>query len=483
MHMLKQNLTFKLTQKLSPQQIKLMKLIQLPTLDFEQRIKNEIEENPALETGTEEKATDIERLEDANFSENNFDNQEIDIESYIGDDETPSYKLNAFNYNSEVEEKSAPISSHTSLHENLKNQTNVLILTEKEKIISDFIIGSIDESGYLSRSIDELIDDIAFTQNQIVSSKELKNVLGMIQNLEPPGIASRNLQECLSLQLKRKFKTNEILIATKIIDEGFDLFSKKHFEKMQEKFDIDQHLLKKGLSEIEKLNPKPGGSISSFSENNHIVPDFILSVNENFINVNLNRRNAPDLHISKNYKEMLKGYQDTKMKSKAQKETVQFIKQKLDAAKWFIEAITQRYQTLTLTIDAIVKFQTEYFLTGDEKKLKPMILKDIAEKTNMDISTVSRVANSKYIETPYGTFLLKKFFSESLKNLEGEDVSSFEIKNILQSLIESENKKNPFSDMALSIELSKKGYSLARRTVAKYREQLNFPVARLRKEL
>ena len=481
--MLKQNLTFKLTQKLSPQQIKLMKLIQLPTLDFEQKIKNEIEENPALETGIEEKVSDFENSEDENFSDNNVDNQEIDIDSYLSDDDTPSYKLNSYNYNSEEEDKSMPISSHTSLHENLKNQTNVLILSKKEKIISDFIIGSIDESGYLSRSIDELIDDIAFTQNEIISSKEIKNVLSMIQNLEPPGIASRNLQECLSLQLKRKPKTNDTLIASKIIDEGFDLFSKKHFNKMQEKFNLNQNSLRKGLNEIEKLNPKPGGSISSFSENNHIVPDFILTVNENHISVNLNRRNAPELHISNNYKEMLKGYQGSKMKSKTQKETVQFIKQKLDAAKWFIEAITQRYQTLTLTIDAIVKFQTEYFLSGDEKKLRPMILKDIAKKTSMDISTVSRVANSKYIETPYGTFLLKKIFSESLKNLEGEEISSFEIKNILESLIESENKKNPFSDMALSIELSKKGYSLARRTVAKYREQLNFPVARLRKEL
>ncbi len=481
--MLKQNLTFKLNQKLSPQQIKLMKLIQLPTLDFEQRIKNEIEENPALDTGIEEKASDFESYEDDNFSDSNIEKSDIDIEAYINEDEIPSYKLNSYNYNSEEQEKSTPISSHTSLHENLKNQTNVLILTEKEKVISEFIIGSIDESGYLSRSIDELIDDIAFTQNEIISSKQIKKILNMIQNLEPPGIASRNLQECLSLQLKRKPQTNEISIASKIIDDGFDLFSKKHFKKMQEKFSIDQNLLKKGLNEIEKLNPKPGGSISSFSENNHIVPDFILTVNENHISVNLNRRNAPDLHISTNYKEMLKGYQSSRIKSRAQRETVQFIKQKLDAAKWFIEAINQRYQTLSLTIDAIVKFQTEYFLSGDEKKIKPMILKDIAEKINMDISTVSRVANSKYLETPYGTFLLKKFFSESLKNLEGEEVSSYEIKNILESLIESENKKNPFSDMALSIELSKKGYSLARRTVAKYREQLNFPVARLRKEL
>lgn len=481
--MLKQNLTFRLSQKLSPQQIKLMKLIQLPTLDFEQRIKNEIEENPALESGIEEKLSDFENQQDEDFSENYSENTDMDIEAYLSDDEIPSYKLNSFNYNSEEEEKNTPISSHTSLHENLKNQTNVLILSEKEKIISEFIIGSIDESGYLSRSIEELIDDIAFTQNEIISSKEIKNVLHMIQNLEPPGIAARNLQECLSIQLKRKPKSDDIFTASKIIDEGFNLFSKKHFKKMQEKFNIDQDLLKKGLNEIEKLNPKPGGSISSFSENNHIVPDFILNVNENHINVNLNRRNAPDLHISTNYKEMLKGYKSSKIKSNAQKETVQFIKQKLDAAKWFIEAITQRHQTLSLTINAIIKFQKEYFLSGDEKKLKPMILKDIAEKTNMDISTVSRVANSKYIETPYGTFLLKKFFSESLKNLEGEEVSSLEIKNILESIIESENKKNPFSDMDLSIELSKKGYSIARRTVAKYREKLNYPVARLRREL
>ena len=481
--MLKQNLTFKLSQKLSPQQIKLMKLIQLPTLDFEQRIKNEIEENPALESGVQEPTSDFDNQEELDFSENYSENSDLDLETYLSDDEIPSYKLNSYNYTSEEEEKNTPISSHTSLHENLKNQTNVLILTEKEKVISEFIIGSIDESGYLSRSVDELVDDIAFTQNEIISSKEIENVLTTIQNLEPPGIASRNLQECLSIQLKRKPKSDDVSIASKIIDEGFDLFSKKHFKKLQEKFNLDQDLLKKGLNEIEKLNPKPGGSISSFTENNHIVPDFILNVNENLISVNLNRRNAPDLHISENYKEMLKGYQSSKTKSKAQKDTVQFIKQKLDAAKWFIDAITQRHQTLSLTIDAIIKFQRDYFLSGDEKKLKPMILRDIAEKINMDISTISRVANSKYIETPYGTFLLKKFFSESLKNLEGDEVSSFEIKNILESLIEGENKNNPFSDMALSIELSKKGYSLARRTVAKYREQLNFPVARLRREL
>lgn len=481
--MLKQNLTFKLSQKLSPQQIKLMKLIQLPTLDFEQRIKNEIEENPALESGVQEQTSDFDNQEELDFSENYSENSDLDLETYLSDDEIPSYKLNSYNYTSEEEEKNTPISSHTSLHENLKNQTNVLILTEKEKVISEFIIGSIDESGYLSRSVDELVDDIAFTQNEIISPMEIENVLTIIQNLEPPGIASRNLQECLSIQLKRKPKSDDVFIASKIIDEGFDLFSKKHFKKLQEKFNLDQDLLKKGLNEIEKLNPKPGGSISSFTENNHIVPDFILNVNENLISVNLNRRNAPDLHISENYKEMLKGYQSSKTKSKAQKDTVQFIKQKLDAAKWFIDAITQRHQTLSLTIDAIIKFQRDYFLSGDEKKLKPMILRDIAEKINMDISTISRVANSKYIETPYGTFLLKKFFSESLKNLEGDEVSSFEIKNILKTLIEGENKNNPFSDMALSIELSKKGYSLARRTVAKYREQLNFPVARLRREL
>jgi len=284
--MLKQNLTFKLSQKLSPQQIKLMKLIQLSTLDFEQRIKNEIEENPALESGIEEKAFDFENQQDLEFPQNYSENNDMDIEAYLSNDETPSYKLNSFNYSSEEEEKSTPISSHTSLHENLKNQTTVLILTEKEKIISDFIIGSIDGSGYLSRSIDELVDDIAFTQNQIISSKEIQDVLNMIQNLEPPGIAARNLQECLSIQLKRKPKSDDIFIASKIIDKGFDLFSKKHFKKMQEKFNLSEALLKKGLKEIEKLNPKPGGSISSFSENNHIVPDFILNVSENHISVN-----------------------------------------------------------------------------------------------------------------------------------------------------------------------------------------------------
>ena len=365
--MLKQNLTFKLSQKLSPQQIKLMKLIQLPTLDFEQRIKNEIEENPALESGVQEPTSDFDNQEELDFSENYSENSDMDLETYLSDDEIPSYKLNSYNYTSEEEEKNTPISSHTSLHENLKNQTNVLILTEKEKVISEFIIGSIDESGYLSRSVDELVDDIAFTQNEIISSMEIENVLTIIQNLDPPGIASRNLQECLSIQLKRKPKSDDVSIASKIIDEGFDLFSKKHFKKMQEKFNLDQDLLKKGLNEIEKLNPKPGGSISSFTENNHIVPDFILNVNENLISVNLNRRNAPDLHISENYKEMLKGYQSSKTKSKAQKDTVQFIKQNLDAAKWFIDAITQRHQTLSLTIDAIIKFQRDYFLSGDEK--------------------------------------------------------------------------------------------------------------------
>ena len=480
--MFKQQLQLKLSQKLSPQQIQLMKLMQLSTLDFEQRLQYEIEQNPALEKGKEIKDQDDNTLNNE-FEEDFSDSEDVNIDNYLTDDEVPNYKLNSKNYTNEDDEKTIPISGEIGFHQLLKNQISSLILNKKETLIAEFIIGSIDDSGYIRRTKQDLVDDLAFTQNIFIEEKELSNVHKKVQSLDPPGIGSSSLKECLSIQLSRKPVSISQIMASKIINEGFDLFSKKHFKKMQEKFNLNENLLKKGLNEIEKLNPKPGGAISSFSENNHIVPDFILTVNENHISVNLNRRNAPDLHISNNYKEMLKGYQGSKMKSKAQKETVQFIKQKLDAAKWFIEAITQRYQTLTLTIDAIVKFQTEYFLSGDEKKLRPMILKDIAKKTGMDISTVSRVANSKYMETPYGTFLLKKFFSESLKNLDGEEVSSFEIKNILGSLIESENKKNPFSDMALSIELSKKGYSLARRTVAKYREQLNFPVARLRKEL
>ena len=480
--MLKQQLQLKLAQKLSPQQIQLMKLIQLPTLDFEQRLQNELEENPALESGKEE---NVEDTYDQEYEDNNdvIDTQDIDIDAYLSDDEIPSYRLNANNYSADDEEKSTPISGGVSFHETLQLQIGSLILTEEERTIAEFIVGSIDESGYLRRAIEDLIDDLAFTQGIMVETSTVEAVLKKVQSIDPAGVGARDLQECLALQLERKETSLGVIVAKKIIGEAFDLFSKKHFKKMQDKFDVDEDLLKEGLAEIEKLNPKPGGAMSGIFQNTHIVPDFILTIENGNIQVSINRRNAPELHVSSGYQDMLRGYKEASTKSKAQKEAVQFIKQKLDAAQWFIDAIQQRRQTLQLTIEAIVNHQYDYFLTGDERSLKPMILKDIADKINMDISTISRVANSKYIDTPYGTKLLKTFFSESLTNAEGEEVSTLEIKKILCTLIEEEDKKKPLADNALSKGLLEKGYKVARRTVAKYREQMNFPVARLRKEL
>jgi len=481
--MLKQQLQLKLSQKLSPQQIQLMKLIQLPTLDFEQKLQNELEENPALESGKEDSLQ--EENYDQEYDDNNdiIDTQDIDIDAYLSDDEIPSYRLNTNNYSADDEEKTTPLSGGVSFHETLQLQIGSLILAEEEKIIAEFIVGSIDESGYLRRSIEDIVDDLAFTQGIMVEKEKVETVLQKVQSIDPAGVGARNLQECLSLQLERKETSLAIIVAKKIIQEAFDLFSKKHFKKMLDKFDIDESLFKEGLLEIEKLNPKPGGAMSGIFQNTHIVPDFILTIEDGEVQVSINRRNAPELHVSSGYQEMLKGYKESSTKSKAQKEAVQFIKQKLDAAQWFIDAIQQRRQTLQLTIEAIVNHQYDYFLTGDERALKPMILKDIADKIKMDISTVSRVANSKYIDTPYGTKLLKTFFSESLTNAEGEEVSTLEIKKILRTLIEEEDKKKPLADNALSKGLLEKGYKVARRTVTKYREQMNFPVARLRKEL
>jgi len=481
--MLKQQFQLKLSQKLSPQQIQLMKMIQLTTLDFEQRLQNEIEENPALETGKEKDDDLLDDFQDDFEDYETIDTQEIDIDAYLSDDETPAYKLTANNFSSDDDEKTIPLTGGISFHQYLKGQIGSLILTPEEEQIAEFLIGSIDDSGYLRRSLQDVLDDLAFTQNIIVEEEQLELVLEKVQSLEPAGVGARTLQECLSLQLSRKQLSVPQIMATKIINEAFELFSKKHYVKLQEKFDVDQELLKQGLKEIERLNPKPGGALSGTFQNTHIVPDFILTVDNGILNVVLNRRNAPELHISSSYKEMMKGYQAAPGKNSAQKDAIQFIKQKLDAAQWFIDAVAQRNQTLYLTINAIVKHQEAYFLSGDELKLKPMILKDIAEIINMDISTVSRVANSKYIETPYGTKLLKSFFSESLTNEDGEEVSTLEIKKNLRTLIEQEDKKKPLADLALSEELLKGGYRVARRTVAKYREQMDFPVARLRKEL
>ena len=479
--MLKQNLKLKLSQKLSPQQIQLMKLIQLSTLDLEQKIQNEIGENPALEKGIENQNTDS--IDDLYENSEIKDSKEIEINEYLNNDETPLYKFNSNNYSTE-DEKSINIFGEISFHQNLLQQMGNLIFDEKETKISEFLIGSIDDSGYIRRTNEEIIDDLAFTQNLVVSDDELNKVLKLIQTLDPPGIGSRSLKESLIIQLKKKKNPkSETLLAKEILKKDFDLFSKKNFSKLQEKYKISQIELKNAIDVISKLNPKPGISSSSNLTANQIIPDFILTIEEGSIEVSLNNRNSPHLKISNSYKEMLEGYVNNKNKTKSDNDAILFIKQKLDSAQWFINAIEQRYQTLSLTINAIIDFQKEYFLTGDERKLKPMILKDIAEKINMDISTISRVANSKYIETPYGVKLLKTFFSEGFKNEDGENISSIEIKNILESLINKEDKSNPITDEEISKLLKEKGYIVARRTVAKYREQLEIPISRMRKEL
>jgi len=482
---LKQKLQLKLSQKLSPQQIQLMKLVQLSTLELEQKIQSEIGENPALETGKEieENNNELDEFSDRDQEDNEVSNEDFDIDPYLSDDETPNYKLENSSYGNLKNESGNPFSSQISFHEYLKNQLQNLILDENEKPVADFIIGSIDNSGYIRRSDDDIIDDLAFTQNIVIDKSEFKKVINKIQLLDPPGVAARNLKECLLLQLKRKRKNKYSTLAKNMIETSFDEFSRKHYKKLQDRFSIDENDLKLILNEISKLNPKPGGALSGSVQNTHIIPDFILKIEDGDLRVSLNKRNSPELRISNNYKEMLSGYMIDPNKTKPQKEAILFIKQKLDAAKWFIDAVEQRYQTLYLTINAIVEYQREYFLSGDEHKLKPMVLKDIAKKIKMDISTISRVANSKYMDTPYGVKLLKDFFSEGMKNIEGEDVSTIEIKKTLESIISNEDKSKPLTDKLLSDLLKEKGYNVARRTIAKYREQLGFPVARLRKKI
>ena len=483
--MLKQKLQLKLSQKLSPQQIQLMKLVQLSTLELEQKIQSEIGENPALETGKEieENNNELDEFSDRDQEDIEVSNEDFDIDPYLSDDETPNYKLENSSYGNLKNESGNPFSSQISFHEYLKNQLQNLILDENEKPVADFIIGSIDNSGYIRRSDDDIIDDLAFTQNIVIDKSEFKKVINKIQLLDPPGVAARNLKECLLLQLKRKKKNKYSTLAKNMIETSFDEFSRKHYKKLQDRFSIDENDLKLILNEISKLNPKPGGALSGSVQNTHIIPDFILKIEDGDLRVSLNKRNSPELRISNNYKEMLSGYMIDPNKTKPQKEAILFIKQKLDAAKWFIDAVEQRYQTLYLTINAIVEYQREYFLSGDEHKLKPMVLKDIAKKIKMDISTISRVANSKYMDTPYGVKLLKDFFSEGMKNIEGEDVSTIEIKKTLESIISNEDKSKPLTDKLLSDLLKEKGYNVARRTIAKYREQLGFPVARLRKKI
>ena len=475
---MKQFLKLKLSQKLSPQQIQLMKLIQLPTLDFEQKIQREIEENPALEQGQNSSDENNDEGQD-DYS----DSDDLNIDDYINYDDTPSYKLSSNNSGNQ-EDKNIPFASGISFTQHLLTQLKPISLSEKKMKIAEFLVGSIDESGYIRLDIEEIIDDLAFTQNLIVSNDELKEILKIVQEFDPPGVGALSLQNCLILQLKRKKSSVSIDLAIEIIENSFEQFSKKHFEKLMNKYSINEDQLKEVITIISKLNPKPGGSYSGGGKPiEQVIPDFKISIENNELILELNYRNSPTLNISRDYDEMLKGYKLEKNKSKSQREAIQFIKQKLDSAKWFIDAVKQRQQTLFITMQAIMNYQKEYFITGDERKIKPMILKDIANEIEMDISTISRVANSKYVDTPYGTKLLKEFFSESMKTTSGEEISTIEIKKILEKIISNENKRKPETDEKLVKLLNEKGYKIARRTVAKYREQLNIPVARLRKEI
>jgi len=483
--MLKQHLQFKLSQKLSPQQIQLMKLIQLPTQAFEQRMKQELEENPALESGKEDSESAGDDFEDTFDSGENevIDTEDINIDEYLSDDEIPDYRTRSSNYGEE-EEKQVPYAAGISFNQYLLNQLNTEYLDDEEWQIAEFLVGSVDESGYIRRPIPDLMDDLAFTQNVFTDEATILKVLEKLHQLDPPGVGARSLDECLLLQLGRKEATPAVELAQQILEKSFDHFTKKHYKKLMQRHNIGEAELKEAIQEIEKLNPKPGGA---YSGNNklveHVVPDFTIRIVDGELELSLNSRNAPELHVSREYSNMLAGYKSSKEKSKSQKDAVMFIKQKLDAAKWFIDAIKQRQQTLYTTMNAIMDYQKEYFLTGDERNLKPMILKDIADRIGMDVSTVSRVANSKYVDTPYGTKLIKDFFSESVKNVEGEDVSTREIKKILETVIREEDKRKPLTDDKLAGILKEKGYPIARRTVAKYREQMDIPVARLRKEI
>lgn len=488
--MLKHSLQFKLSQKLSPQQIQLMKLIQLPTQAFEQRLKEELVENPALESGKEEEELYEKDEFDNNDDYDEFDDNEsidadeINIDEYLSDDETPDYKLQANNYSDDDDDREAPFAAQTSFHQDLINQLNTFILSDEEHDIAEFLIGSIDDDGYLRRSIQDVVDDLAFTQGIYTDEKTVEKILHIVHELEPAGVGARDLQECLLLQLKHKTPTESIELATEIIENQFEAFTKKHYEKLLQKYEVSQERLKKAIEEVEKLNPKPGGSFDTSSRVvEQIVPDFTIRIIDGGLELTLNGRNAPTLHVSKDYQDMLKTYKDSREKSNSQKDAVQFIKQKLDSAKWFIDAVRQRQETLFVTMNAIMHFQHEYFLDGEETKLKPMILKDIADMIGLDISTVSRVANSKYVDTPYGTKLIKEFFSEAMKNDQGEDVSTLEIKKILKNVIEDEDKSKPLPDDQLAEILKEKGYPIARRTVAKYREQMEIPVARMRKKI
>lgn len=485
--MLNQRLQQKLLQKLSPQQIQMIKLLEVPTLQIEERIKKELEENPALEEGQEEDEVPSDGEDGEDFEETDKDQDEFTLDDYIEEDDIPEYRLQTNNYSKDDDKRTEiPFSVGYSFHEHLESQLGLRDLTEKQKILGEYIIGNIDEDGYLRRELVNIVDDLAFLQNVETTEQELEEVLKIIQDLEPSGVGARDLRECLLLQIEKRDKTQKSLsLAYSILDNHFEEFTKRHYDKITARLGITETELKEAIDEVLKLNPKPGGVYSDpFSKTSQpIIPDFILEIGEEGFDLHLNSRNLPELRLSSAYSEMLQSYSKDKSQKKEMKDAVMFVKQKIDSARWFIDAIKQRQNTLLLTMNAILEYQQEYFIDGDETKLKPMILKDVAEMTGLDISTVSRVANSKFIQTHFGIFSLKFFFSEGLQTDSGEEVSTREIKRILQDCIENEQKRRPLTDERLTEILQEKGYLIARRTVAKYREQLNIPVARLRREI
>ena len=482
---LKQSLSQKLDQRLSPQQIQLMKLLEVPTMELDQRIKQEIEENPVLEEGKDDEDEDFSSDEEFDDYEDNSDERtNFDINDYLDDDE-PSYKTSVNNKGKDDEERAIPLSSGNSFQERLMGQLNLHNLTENQMTLAAYLIGNLDDSGYLDRTLEAIVDDLAFSQNIITTEEELEEILMVIQELDPAGIGARDLKECLLIQIRRK-QNGDITryTAMKVLEDYFEEFTKKHYDKIIDKLEIEEDDLRAAINEIIRLNPKPGGSLKETSKSMiQIIPDFEITETDGDLELTLNGRNAPELKISRGYEKMLRNYSEGATLNKSDKEAMVFVKQKLDSAKWFIDAIKQRQNTLFFTMSAIMNYQREYFLTGDETKLRPMILKNIAEIVSLDISTISRVANSKYVQTPYGVFSLKYFFSESLSTDSGEDVSTREVKKILSEAIEAEQKRKPLTDEKLAALLKEKGYNIARRTIAKYREQLNIPVARLRKEL
>ena len=482
--MLKQRLQQKLLQKLSPQQIQMIKLLEIPAIQLEQRIKKELEENPVLEEGNEEPFAE---QEEAKEEEAGDQQEEFSLEDYMQDDEIPSYRFNAQNYSSDEKREEIPFSLGSSFREQLKSQLGLRKLTDEEGILAEYILGNIDDDGYLRRELEAIADDLAFSTGLEASYEALHAVLMLIQEFDPAGIGARNLQECLLLQIERKDLENPVTsLAHKILKNHFEEFTNKHYEKIIQRLNIQEEELKVALEEILRLNPKPGGAMgdSQIKSFHHIVPDFILEENEGVLQLYLNSNNVPELRLSRTYSDMFESYSANKASaSKDEKDAITFVKQKLDSAKWFIDAIRQRQNTMLLTMNAILEYQGDYFYEGDETRMRPMILKDIAEKTDLDISTISRVVNSKYIQTHFGIYALKYFFSEGMLTESGEEVSTREIKKILQGCIENEDKRKPLTDDRLSAILNEKGYHIARRTVAKYREQLALPVARLRKEL